>query len=559
MKKKTLNRVIGVIAALSMVLGATACGNKEGGGAQQPTGADSSTGEVQEQQAAGTEQQPASSGSSEFTIFAGIGVLSADNSEKPVVQQMNEAMGVTINWECISGDTLTEKKNLVLNAGGDMPDAFMGADLTDYEIITNGSNGVFIPLETYINSDTMPNLASLVSERPELLASCTMPDGHIYTLPTISEMGFSYSNGNDYYIGAIPQFMAINKSWLDAVGMDMPTTIDELHDVLVAFKENDVNGNGDPTDEIPLSFEWTHWCANMTSLFSAFGFTDYNEDHRAIRDGKVYFNASTDNYKEAMAYFHEWYAEGLIDIEAFSQEDSQYIAKGSGDDARLGVFAWWEIPEVTGDHADEYEYLTFLAGEDGTLGVNLNEQGTVTHDRFAVTSSCDNPELLLKWVDQCYDPILSMQIIYGPIGVYFEDQPDASGVYVETAEAGGNLKAKEEFKAPNRQLSTDFGTYYYMEARAMERLDDLANVWFKNVKDFDYFPTVVYSLEETETINESISDIKDYVNQTSADWIVNGGVEEGWDTYIKQLDNMGVNEVVAAWQAAYDRYAAAVQ
>lgn len=495
----------------------------------------------------------------EFDIFAGISALSPDNSEKPVVQQMNEAMDVTINWNCISGDTLTEKKNLVLNSGQDMPDAFMGASLSDYEIITNGSNGIFIPLEDYINEETMPNLYQLTQERPDLLATCTMPDGHIYTLPTISEMGFTYKDGKDYYSGAIPQFMAINKEWLDAVGMDMPETIDELHDVLVAFKENDCNGNGDPNDEIPLSFEWNHWCANMTTLFSAFGFTDYNADHRAIKDGEVYFQAATENYREAMKYFHEWYAEGLIDMEAFSQDDSQYIAKGSGEDARLGVFAWWEIPEVTGEHADEYEYLTFLSGEDGTLGVNLNEQGTTGHDRFAVTSSCQNPELLLKWVDQCYDPIMSMQIIYGPIGEYFEEETDGNGVYVEKPEAGGDLKAKTELWAPNRQLSSDFGTYYYMEERAQQRLDDLQNIWFEKVDNFESYPSVVYSLEEIDTINEYISDIKDYVSETSANWLINGGVDEEWDTYLKQLDSLGVNDVVAAWQSAYDRYMDEIQ
>ena len=556
--RKKLSKVASLLLVSSMVLGMTACGNQgANGGAQSGTEQQSNV-EVTEQQSDAAETQPLSDASvTEFNIFAGISALSPDNSEKPVVQQMNAALGVTVNWNCISGDTLTEKKNLVLNAGTDMPDAFMGASLTDYEIITNGSNGIFIPLESYINEETMPNLSALVKERPEMLATCTMPDGHIYTLPSVSEMGFTYSDGKEYMIGAIPQFMAINKEWLAAVGKEMPTTIDELHDVLVAFKENDCNGNGDKTDEIPLSFEWGHWCANMTSLFSAFGFTDYNADHRAIKDGKVYYNASTENYKAAMEYFHQWYVEGLIDIEAFSQDDSQYIAKGSSEDAKLGVFAWWEIPEVVGDHADEYEYLTFLSGADGTIGVNLNEQGTVDHTKFAVTSSCKNPELLLKWADQLYDPVISMQVIYGPIGEYFEEQPDENGVYVETAEAGGNLKAKLEFWAPSRQLNSDFGTYYYMEERAQQRLDDLSNIWFEKVTNFEFYPSVVYTLEETDTINEYISDLNDYVSQTSANWIINGGVEEEWDQYVSQLDSLGVNEVVAAWQSAYDRYSSA--
>ena len=149
-----------------------------------------------------------------FNIFAGVSALSPDNSEKPLVQQMNEAMGVTIDWNCVSGDTLTEKKNLILNAGVDMPDAFMAAELTDYELINYGSYGVLIPLEDYINEETMPNLTALAEKRPELLATATMPDGHIYGLPGISEMGYIDDDGTYIGIGAIPQFTAINKDWL---------------------------------------------------------------------------------------------------------------------------------------------------------------------------------------------------------------------------------------------------------------------------------------------------------------------------------------------------------
>lgn len=113
-----------------------------------------------------------------FKIFAGVSELSPDNSEKPIVQQMNEAKGVTIEWNCVSGDTLTEKKNLMLNAGSDsMPDAFMAAQLKDAEIMTCGTRGLFIPLEDYINEETMPNLMSVLEVRPDALAACTMPDG----------------------------------------------------------------------------------------------------------------------------------------------------------------------------------------------------------------------------------------------------------------------------------------------------------------------------------------------------------------------------------------------
>lgn len=204
--KKRIRKLAAFGLAAAMTLSLAACGNSGSGETAQtdPT-------------------------QTNFTIFAGVSALSPDNSEKPLVQQMNEAMGVTIEWNCVSGDTLTEKKNLLLNSGSDLPDALMAASMTDSELITYGANGILIPLEDYINEETMPNLMKIVEKRPEMLATCTMPDGHIYGLPTISEMGFEYKDGNTYYIGAIPQFTAINTDWLEAVGMEMPTTVDELH------------------------------------------------------------------------------------------------------------------------------------------------------------------------------------------------------------------------------------------------------------------------------------------------------------------------------------------
>lgn len=511
----------------------------------------------------GTDSASSGEEQTNFSIFAGISALSPDNSEKPLVQQMNEAMGVTIEWNCVSGDTLTEKKNLILNAGSDLPDALMAASLTDSELLTYGGNGLLIPLEDYINEETMPNLMKIVEKRPEMLATCTMPDGHIYGLPGISEMGFEYTDGNTYYIGAIPQFTAINTDWLEAVGMEMPTTVDELHDVLVAFRDQDVNGNGDPTDEIPLSFIFPEkngsWCAGLGTLLAPFGCTDYQADHRAIEDGKVYYQAASEEYKNAIAYYHDWFEEGLIDIEIFSQDSSQYIAKGNGEDPRLGVFVWWEIPEVVGEErAESYEYLPILEGPDGTYGVNLNEMGTTSHNSFSVTNACENPELLLKWVDQMYDPINSMQAIYGPIGVYWDEEPDENGCYsmreLKEGETAGELKSKSELLGPTEQLTEDYGTYYYLEDRAQERLNDLESFWFNYVDSTEYYPSVTYTADEIEVINDKLSDIKALTEEKVAHWLRDGGIEEEWDQYLQDLDNMGLQEVVGAWQAAYDRY-----
>lgn len=542
--KKLLKKAMCLGLAAILAVSAAGCSKSSGEKSGQTTGKTSGDSAVKE-----------------FNIFAGISSMSPDNSEKTLVKQMNEKMGVTVKWNCVAGDALTERKNVLFATGVDLPDAVMGASLTDYELNTYGTQGLLIPINKYINEETMPNLMKLIKERPDLLATCTMPDGNIYGLPSISEMGFQNTDGNTYYIGAIPQFTAINQEWLKNLGLKMPTTIDELHDVLVAFRDKDANGNGDPNDEIPLSFMYNNWCAGMTTLFSAFGFTDYNDQHRAIENGKVIFNDTRDEYRDAMEYFHKWYEEGLIDLEVFSQDASQYIAKGQSKDPILGSFVWWEIPEVVGsDRASMYTYLPFLSGKDGKLGVNLNEQGTTSHGAFSVTKECKNPELLLKWVDQLYDPMNSMQAIYGPIGEFFAETPDANGVYttkeLSGKETAGELKSKLELWGPTAQLTEDFGKYYYMEDRAQQRLDDLKDFWFKNVTNYEYYPSVTFTVAETETINDKIGDIQQFVSETGARWLTEGGAAKEWDSYKSQLDQMGLQDVIKCWQDAYDRYKA---
>lgn len=45
----------------------------------------------------------------------------------------------------------------------------------------------------------------------------------------------------------------VDKKWMDELGLKEPTSLDELYTVLKAFKDNDVNGNGDKNDEIPFT------------------------------------------------------------------------------------------------------------------------------------------------------------------------------------------------------------------------------------------------------------------------------------------------------------------
>ena len=66
--------------------------------------------------------------------------------------------------------------------------------------------------------------------------------------------------------------------------------------------------------------------------------------------------------------------------------------------------------------------------------------------------------------------------------------------------------------------------------------------------------TIVFTEEETNTINDYLSDLKALTEEKTAHWLTDGGIEDEWDDYVSAMDSMGLQDVVAAWQAAYDRY-----
>ena len=131
-------------------------------------------------------------------------------------QKLEEATNVQINWLMTAKDAWAEKKSLLF-ASNSLPDAFYGQEiLTNVDVIKYASQGMLIPLEDMID-EYMPNLKKILDENPQYRKQITAPDGHIYSLPTINELN---PTTHDKWF--------INKTWLDNLGLEVPTTKEEL-------------------------------------------------------------------------------------------------------------------------------------------------------------------------------------------------------------------------------------------------------------------------------------------------------------------------------------------
>ena len=505
----------------------------------------------------------------EFTIMGGVSALSKGYDNNEVLNKMQEEAGIKIDWNVMS-DSLSEQVNIRI-AGRQLPDAFLGVGFNNYDLTTYGSDGAFIDLTPYLTEEYMPNLTKILEENPDIKSAITMSDGGIYGLPSGEKMGTAgIGKEEDYSIYTIPQFSMINKAWLDELGLKVPTTLDELHEALVAFKENDMSakyyGNAKGST-IPMSTGFDQWCWGQNIFYSGFGFTNWPND--VINDlvlnpeGKTEFVCASDKYRDALTYFHDWYKEGLMDIEMFSQSDTQLISKCS--QGYVGVSTWWYIEELMGDYADDYVFLPVLDGPDGTHNVTVRTGGATSSGNLSITSACKSPANLLKFFDQWYAPENVMQLQYGPIGTYFVDK-DENGIWNSISDedakkkfgkSAGELKGEYEVYGPKLILSDYYSNTFKMEDRAIERLTDLYDFWMPYVNSTVTYPVdCVYTEDELDIIDRYKTDFENTVSEQEGLWIKEGGPTDAeWQSYVKKLnEKCGMQDLLKVYQDAYDRY-----
>ena len=512
----------------------------------------------------------------EFNVISGISALSSGYDGNPVLNQMMENAGIKINWETMS-DSLGEQVNIRLSAGGDqLPDAVQAVGWSNYDLARYGRGGTFLDLTPYVTDPAvMPNLSAILNENPKIKAAITQDDGKIYGLPAAEMMGTAATGAaEDYSIHSIQQFSMINKAWLDDLGLAVPETVEELKTALQAFKDNDMAAKmygNDPGSTIPMSFGFDQWCWGQNIFYAPFGLTNWSDvcmDLRLTKDKEVVFDCVSDAYRNAITYYHDWYANGLIDVEVFSQDDKQYLSKCA--QGEVGVATWWEISELMGDYADDYVYLPPLKGPDGACTVTIKSAGSaVNSGHLSITKACKSPINLLKFYDQWYTGENVMQLQYGPIGVYFNEEKDAEGMYVSITDdeahekfnkSAGELKSASEVAGPKLILSDYYTNVFHMEDRAMERLEDLQNFWFKYVDDFTFYPVdCVFTEDELNDLDLYKPDFENHVKEQEALWFRDGGPSDAeWEAYKQDLiDTYGMNQILEVYKNAYDRYAAA--
>lgn len=465
--------------------------------------------------------------------------------------------------------TEARTKLSVMLASGDYPDivfGMSGSGLSAQDVSRYGEQGVFIPLNGLIEKYGYETSRMLEAD-PEIRKAITSPDGNIYALPLVAM--------DDYHL-TMRQKAFINKSWLDALGLAVPTTVDEFYRVMKAFKEGDPNGNG-LADEIPMTGakrsqeDLAMWIMNA---FVVAGGPDESADatlncYEYIVGGKVFFNADKPQFREGLRFLNRLFRDGLLDVAALTRDKSQIKPLVDGGTVRVGLVASHHPANFCGLSDDmtapihQYAPLPPIRGPAVNRTTPWMIDATIQPGQFAITDRCEDPIVAFRWGDSFFDLEATLAdkgvegVHWARVGpgeslVGINGKP-AKYKYVKSLSLDDNAQVgfgpgwtrdiKNEFAASEDKFS--YEEFLYDATKLYEPY---------KVRRYPYATAPIAEADMAE-FNDLRRTIHTYIGE-SVDRFIIGDLDAGrdWDAYVRQLGQIGIKRYLQILGEAYEAY-----
>lgn len=247
------------------------------------------------------------------------------NEDNVILHELENRLNLKLNYTWKPSEDYAGQCAIII-ASGDYPDMMeYWCSTFPVEIRQLADDGVILPID------------DLLQEYGQNILN-TFPDEQFYY----------HSDGKRYAVPCrnieigLDELFLVRQDWLDRVGMEVPTNLDELYDVLVAFKEQDANGNGDPNDEIPWGYAASGSATvdPLKLICTAYDILyEWNYGWNTDENGKLVYFLEMPEFREALRFNRQLYQEGLIDPEYTILTRDTYMEKRNTD--QYGVEGWW--------------------------------------------------------------------------------------------------------------------------------------------------------------------------------------------------------------------------
>lgn len=457
---------------------------------------------------------------------------------------MEQATGIHINWNLMNAQNYTTQYSLML-VSEDYPDMASAVGATYSGGWEQGiEDDVYVDLAEYL--EILPNFQRWLDRDPKVYRDSKTDNGMIPYFTRMNEttpkcwMGY-----------------AIRQNWLDDLSLEMPTTVDQWHDVLVAFKENKTNGAG------PLDLTAGGWTEGF--IEGAFGVDCSFSCGLILKDGKVESSYQSEGMRQYLELMSSWYAEGLVDPDYTSNWFAYSATRMANNESGMFPAMYTQGGDYVAstNQAEVGTYLSFMPFPvlDESTERHLYDLSSTTSGvtpGITVFATSDYVEEALRWCDYMYTEDGYIAMNYGIRGESYElDEngvPYLLDVIVNNPDGLSSSDASEHFIGHR-------GCLVFLITRELNELNEagretldmwnLIGDWGMPAKDSLY-----YNQEESEDIATLQTDLDTYVSEFVGKVIL-GQLElndDSWAEFLDTLERMNINEVIEVTQGVVDRY-----
>jgi len=474
-----------------------------------------------------------------------------DYNDMLCYQELEKRTGVHINFQLISdqGTANNEQGFNLMIASGQYPDMiernWLSAAGGPSKYI---ADGVIIKLNDLIDQNA-PNLKKALDSNAEWRKQVVTDDGTIYCFPFIR---------GDIELQVF-QGPIVRKDWLDKVGLSMPTTMDEWHTMLTAFKTKDPNGKG---DEVPFTSSLYNVPLNaFLNAYAFIGAWGISMEFYQV-NGVVKYGMLQPEFKEFLATMAQWYKEGLYDVDFPTMDQKLEDAKVTGN--QLGAFV-----QNTGGGIGKYlglmhgkdpsfelvaaPYPVLKKGDKPLLG--QKDPAYPGDGSMAITSACKDPIAAVKWADYAYSKEGGLLFNFGVEG---DTYTIVNGKPIFTDKVMKDPKLALQQSMARYTRSDFFGPFvqdkgYIEQYAGLPEQQDSLKVWAEPSNE-RRMPPVTQTQDESKKFASIMNDVNTLRDQAVIKTIVGQAAVSDWDGVVAQLKQLGIDDAVKMRQAALDRY-----
>ncbi|MCI5556793.1 extracellular solute-binding protein [bacterium] len=542
---KKSNKVLALLTAVSLSAGLLAgCGGSASSASSSAAGSSTAADSAN----AATEEFSYPMSGKELTYWCELNTNVSANytnmGDTPFGQGLMERTGVTITYLHPPTGQLNEQFNLIL-ADGDLPDimeytwqSYPGGPQKAIE------DGNILALNDIIDQ-YCPNLKAYLEAHPDVDRQCKTDEGNYYMFPFV--------RGDDSL--RVSTGLMIRQDWLNDLGLEMPTTIDEWHDVLTAFKtEKDATA--------PFAFEYTTpSLRNNWPFMSAYNTT---AEFYVGDDGKIHYGPAEENYKEFLATMNQWYKEGLLDPDMPTAQLDQVSAKmtSGASGASLGWIGSRMGVRTTAAKETDPNYdleaapvPTLNKGETAKMGPMDNV--VVNNGGAAITTRCKDIEAAARLLDWAYSDEGHMYYNFGTEGesytmengepVYTDlilNNPD--GLPIAQAMSG---YIRGNYNGPFVQDVRYAQQYYTMDCQKKAQA-----TWTVPEASEHVLPPITPSSGESEEFSAIMNEINTYRDEMTLKFILGTESLDNFDKFVDTMNQMNLKRAIEIENSALDRY-----